>query len=318
MAPDSVIIEVQDLVKTFPAPNGKGRVGVGVTEGLSFTIRRGEIFGLIGPDGAGKTTLFRLLTSLFEPEKGKVFLDGLDTKDQYREVRQHIGYMPGQFSLYQDLTVKENLEFFATIYDSKIEDNYELIADIYDQIAPFKNRKAMALSGGMKQKLALCCALIHKPKVLFLDEPTTGIDPVSRVELWDMLGRLSEHQVTVVVSTAYMDEANRCNRVALMQAGQIISLDTPQKITAAYPYDLFSVSGDPMIQMLKDLRKLSNAESCFAFGDTHHLAVRKGVARSEEIERYLYEKGYKNVTVKNIEPTLEDSFMSLSSEEDEI
>lgn len=198
---------------------------------VSFEVKEGELFGLIGPDGAGKTTLFRILTTLLLADNGNAVVAGNDVVHNYREIRNQVGYMPGRFSLYQDLTVEENLHFFATIFGTTVAENYELIKDIYDQISPFKNRRAGKLSGGMKQKLALSCALIHKPQVLFLDEPTTGVDPVSRKEFWEMLKRLQKRGITILVSTPYMDEAELCDRVALIHQGKILKIGTPYTLS---------------------------------------------------------------------------------------
>lgn len=203
-------------------------------DGVSFAVRRGEIFGLIGPDGAGKTTLFRLLTTLLRPDSGGAMVAGFDVERQYKEIRRRVGYMPGRFSLYPDLTVEENLQFFATVFGTSIRENYDLVRDIYSQIEPFRTRRAGALSGGMKQKLALSCALIHKPEVLFLDEPTTGVDPVSRRELWDMLRRLKEQGITIVVSTPIVDEARQCDRIAFLNRGQVHGIDTPDRILTRF------------------------------------------------------------------------------------
>jgi ABC-type multidrug transport system ATPase subunit len=198
--------------------------------GVSLSVEEGELFGLIGPDGAGKTTLFRLLTTLLFPDEGTATVCGLDIVKDYRLIREQVGYMPGRFSLYQDLSVEENLQFFASLFGTTVEENYSLVAPIYSQIEPFRKRKAGKLSGGMKQKLALSCALIHKPRVLFLDEPTTGVDVVSRVELWDMLQSLRQQGITILVSTPYMDEAQRCSRVALISGGTILGVDTPEDV----------------------------------------------------------------------------------------
>ncbi len=201
---------------------------------ISFSVNESEIFGFIGPDGAGKTTLFRIITTLLVPDKGNMKVFGMDSYPDYKELRKNIGYMPGRFSLYQDLSVEENLNFYATVFGTTVEENYDLISDIYSHIEPFKKRLAGKLSGGMKQKLALSCALIHKPRLLVLDEPTTGVDAVSRSEFWDMLGRLKEYNITIIVSTPYMDEAIRCDRVALIQDGKILSIDTPQNIQGRF------------------------------------------------------------------------------------
>ncbi len=238
---------------------------------ISLEIDNGELFGLIGPDGAGKTSLFRVLTTLVIPDSGTATVEGLDTVSQFKEIRQIVGYMPGRFSLYQDLSVRENLDFFAQVFHTSIEENYDLIRDIYVQIEPFKDRKAGKLSGGMKQKLALCCALIHKPKVLFLDEPTTGVDPVSRKEFWEMLRRLKKEQITILVSTPYMDEAVLCDRIALIQHGNILSVDTPEKIIAGYPKKIYAVKADNNYRLLEKLRKDPAVESAYIFGEHLHV-----------------------------------------------
>lgn len=285
---------------------------------ISFEVVKGEIFGLIGPDGAGKTTLFRVLTSLLLPDGGSANVAGLDVVKDYKQLRQVIGYMPGRFSLYQDLTVEENLEFFAAVFGTSIRENYDLIAPIYVQIEPFKTRRAGALSGGMKQKLALCCALIHKPQVLFLDEPGTGVDPVSRKEFWDMLRGLRDQGLTMLVSTPYMDEAELCDRVALIQKGAIMAIDTPQGITEAFRQPLFAVRSDNMYQLIKDLRTMEGAEDCYAFGEYAHLKL--GAEHSDrvalshpvtEIERFLSSKNHRNIEIKPAKPTVEDCFIEL-------
>src|SRR5574344_1065828 len=226
-------VEVHNITKHF----GK----VCALDDVSLTVKSGELSGLIGPDGAGKTTLFRILTTLLVPETGTAMVDGFDTVNQMTDIRRRVGYMPGRFSLYQDLTVEENLKFFATLFGTSIEEGYDSIRDIYSQIEPFKGRRAGALSGGMKQKLALSCALIHRPSVLFLDEPTTGVDPVSRKEFWGMLKNLQKQNITIVVSTPYMDEASLCDRIALIQNGEFLTIDSPQGIIANYPNTLLAV-----------------------------------------------------------------------------
>ena len=209
---------------------GKNYGTVEALKEVSFVVERGEIFGLIGPDGAGKSSLFRILTTLLLADKGTAMVAGLDVVTDYKQIRTKVGYMPGRFSLYQDLSVEENLEFFATVFHTTVQENYDLIKDIYQQIEPFRKRRAGALSGGMKQKLALSCALIHKPDILFLDEPTTGVDPVSRKEFWQMLRNLREQGITIVVSTPIMDEARQCDRIAFINHGQIHGIDTPERI----------------------------------------------------------------------------------------
>ncbi len=211
-------------------------------QGVSLSVRPGELFGIIGPDGAGKTSLFRILTTLLLADEGKATVCGLDTVKDYKAIRQRVGYMPGRFSLYQDLTVEENLSFFATVFHTTIEENYDLVRDIYRQIEPFRTRRAGALSGGMKQKLALSCALIHKPDILFLDEPTTGVDPVSRKEFWEMLCRLKEQGITIIASTPIIDEARQCDRIAFINEGRIHGIDTPGRILKQFA-DILCPSG---------------------------------------------------------------------------
>ena len=281
---------------------------------ISFETDKGEIFGIIGPDGAGKTTLFRILTTLLIPDKGEAMIAGYDTVKEYRQIRSEIGYMPGKFSLYMDLSVEENLEFFATLFKTTIQENYYLIKDIYQQIEPFKDRKAGDLSGGMKQKLALSCALIHKPTVLFLDEPTTGVDPVSRKEFWEMLKQLKKQGITILVSTPYMDEASLCDTIAFIQDGQFFQVDSPQNIIRQYPDILWAVRSDTMFQLLKDLRIYKGIKTCFAFGETHHITVEPGL-NEDDLIRYLTEKGHTNIEVKVIAPGIEDCFMLLTKTE---
>jgi ABC-2 type transport system ATP-binding protein len=281
-------------------------------KGISFDVGRNEIFGIIGPDGAGKTTLFRILVTLLLADGGTATVDGLDVVKDFEAIRNRVGYMPGRFSLYQDLTVEENLEFFATVFNTTIEENYELIADIYRQIEPFKKRRASALSGGMKQKLALSCALIHRPTVLFLDEPTTGVDPVSRKEFWEMLRRLKGQGITILVSTPYMDEAGLCDRIALMQGGLFLDIDTPAGIVGKYGKALLAVRGSKMTRLLEDLRAHDKVRSCFAFGDAHHVSAEKGSLSIGELERYLASKGHTGIEISPIEPSVEDCFMDLA------
>jgi len=265
---------------------------------ISFEVSKGEIFGLIGPDGAGKTTLFRILTSLILADSGTAFVDGLDVVKDYVGLRKHIGYMPGRFSLYQDLSVEENLKFYATIFNTTIQENYYLIKDIYQHIEPFKHRRAGKLSGGMKQKLALSCALIHKPKILFLDEPTTGVDPVSRKEFWEMLRRLKEDGITIVVSTPYMDEANLCDRIALIQNGRIFSIDTPANIVRQFKKKLFKVQTNNNYLLLGELRNNPEIESVLMFGDSLHVILKDEI--NSNIPGFI-----------EIEPSIEDCFISL-------
>lgn len=303
-------IEAKNLSKSY----GK----VQAIRDINLSVNEGEIFGLIGPDGAGKTTLFRILTSLLLPDSGSATVAGMDVVKDYKQLRTAIGYMPGRFSLYQDLTVEENLEFFASVFGTSIRENYDLIAPIYVQIEPFKDRRAGALSGGMKQKLALSCALIHKPEVLFLDEPGTGVDPVSRKEFWDMLRNLRDQGLTILVSTPYMDEAELCDRVALMQNGEIMAIDTPQGITTGFRQPLFAVRSDNMYQLIKDLRDFEGVADCYAFGEYAHVkmseaneAVSSHRLTKESIHNFLLSKDHRNIEIKPTEPTVEDCFIEL-------
>jgi ABC-2 type transport system ATP-binding protein len=296
-------ISVQNISKSF-----KKTLAV---DDVSFQVSEGELFGLIGPDGAGKTTLFRILTTLLLPNEGSAAVAGFDVVTAYKSIRNSVGYMPGKFSLYQDLTVEENLRFFATIFGTTIEENYDLIKDIYIQIEPFKDRRAGALSGGMKQKLALCCALIHKPKVLFLDEPTTGVDPVSRKEFWEMLKRLQKKGITILVSTPYMDEAAMCDRIALIQKGKILKIDTPEQILANYEKTIYDVQSKDTYQLIQDLKNYPTQYSVFAFGEYIHYIDTKTDFDSTALERYLNEKGHSEIIIKKSNPTIEDVFMDL-------
>lgn len=278
---------------------------------ISFEVERGEIFGIIGADGAGKSTLFRLLTSLYTPDGGSAVVAGCDIVSDYKELREKVGYMPGRFSLYLDLSVEENLNFFATLFKTTVKDNYELIRDIYSQIEPFKKRRAGALSGGMKQKLALSCALIHSPEVLFLDEPTTGVDPVSRREFWHMLGKLKERGITIVVSTPYMDEAGLCDRMALIKNGEFLTIDTPEGIINSFTEEIYAVRSSAMPRLLRELRQWEFTESCYGFGAVHHITVRKGFTE-DKLQNYLREKGHSDVVITPIKADIEDCYMKLA------
>lgn len=292
------------LVKTYD----KGKVRA-VNE-VSFSVDRGELFGLIGPDGAGKTSIFRMLTTLILPDSGSASVNGSDVVHGYKAIRRKVGYMPGKFSLYQDLSVEENLRFFATVFNTTIEENYHLIRDIYVQIEPFKTRKAGKLSGGMKQKLALCCALIHRPVVLFLDEPTTGVDVVSRREFWEMLKRLKEQGITILVSTPYMDEAALCERIALIQSGRILSIDTPANIISGFGEPLYAVRASQMSRLLNDLRSIEYVCSCFAFGDYHHITFRGGEDFRQRLLDEFAER-HARLELTPIRPAVEDCFIKL-------
>lgn len=297
-------VSVRELTKTY----GK-RKEILAVDSVSFDVAPGELFGLIGPDGAGKTSIFRMLTTLLVPDSGHAVVSGCDIVKDYRKIRSTVGYMPGKFSLYQDLTVEENLHFFATLFGTTVKENYHLIEDIYAQIEKFKTRRAGKLSGGMKQKLALCCALIHKPTVLFLDEPTTGVDPVSRKELWEMLKRLKRQGIAIVVSTPYMDEATMCDRIALLQQGKILSTDTPQNIAAGYPDRLFAVKASSMYDLLRALPGYEHINAHYAFGEFAHASFKKGDGAG--LQRFLEGKGLSGVEIKPVEPTIEDAFIKM-------
>ena len=301
-------IQIHQINKSF----NKGKVQA-LTD-ISFNVQPGELFGLIGPDGAGKTTLFRILTTLWLADSGTASVNGLDVIKQYADIRKIIGYMPGKFSLYQDLTVEENLQFFFSFFHTSIEKNYDLIKDIYIQLEPFKARKAGKLSGGMKQKLALCCALIHKPKVLFLDEPTTGVDPVSRKEFWEMLKRLQK-ELTIVVSTPYMDEANLCDRIALIQKGHILQIDKPSAIINAFDKTLFAVKTSNMHKLISDVRDLTEVNSCFGFGDYLHVTTNNNSTDENHLIAAITAKQHTEIEVKIIQPEIEDCFMALMEKE---
>lgn len=302
------MVTLQNISKTY---NDGALTAV---DQVSFDVKEGELFGLIGPDGAGKTSIFRMLTTLLIPDGGVASVNGYDVVTGYKEIRKQVGYMPGKFSLYQDLTVEENLNFFATLFNTTVKENYDLIKEIYVQIEPFKTRRAGKLSGGMKQKLALCCALIHKPTVLFLDEPTTGVDTVSRKEFWDMLKRLKAQGITILVSTPYMDEATLCERIALIQGGKIMSINTPEAIINSYPEPLFAVKSSKMSHLLEDLRKQPQVKSCFAFGEYHHVTFKENSSENYQIFLKDLEKlGHTSLELKGITPTIEDCFIQLMS-----
>ncbi len=289
----------------------------GVTQALkdiSFSVDESEIFGFIGPDGAGKTTLFRIITTLLLPEEGEMKVLGLDAKADFKKLRSKIGYMPGRFSLYQDLSVEENLNFYATVFGTTVKENYDLISDIYSHIEPFKKRLAGKLSGGMKQKLALSCALIHKPELLVLDEPTTGVDAVSRSEFWDMLKKLKKHNITVIVSTPYMDEAMRCDRVALIQEGKLLSTDTPQMIRKGFTRKLFSAKAPEKYRLILALRQFPGTFTAYPFGDSVHVTFINDIVDNSLIN-YLKEQGVNDVTIAETGAGIEDRFLELMAGE---
>ena len=300
-------VRVENIKKTYE----KGQVLA--LDDVSFEVKSGELFGLIGPDGAGKTSLFRILTTLLVPDAGRAEVAGLDVVKDLWKIRQIVGYMPGKFSLYQDLSIEENLNCFATVFNTTVAQNYHLIEEIYVQIEPFKHRLAGKLSGGLKQKLALCCALIHEPKVLFLDEPTTGVDPVSRKEFWDMLDRLKARGITIVVSTPYMDEASRCDRIALIQKGKILELDTLDQIITRHAQNLYAVDADNRYNLMNDLRKNTEIVSAFAFGEEQHVTLPPHF-QDKYLSEFLKEKGHTGIKVRKIAPTIEDTFIKLMLE----
>jgi ABC-2 type transport system ATP-binding protein len=300
-------VEVRSLSKSFGS--------VKAVDDISFDVREGELFGLVGPDGAGKTTLFRILTTLFVPDTGTATVLGLDVVKELWAIRSRVGYMPGGFALYPDLSVSENLEFFAAVFGTTVEKGYELIAPIYKQIEPFRDRRAEALSGGMKQKLALSCALVHRPDLLLLDEPTTGVDAVSRREFWDQLGNLKASGLTIVVSTPYMDEALRCDRVALIHGGKILEIDPPRSIGTRYQLPLIAVRGSNRFELLHALREFPQARAVYLFGDQLHYTDKRSDASPEsvatEVREYLGGRGHKDVQAQPIAAGIEDSFMEL-------
>lgn len=322
------MVTLSNISKTY----NDGRV-MAVSD-VSFEVNKGELFGLIGPDGAGKTSIFRMLTTLLLPDSGRASVSGHDVVKDYKYIRRNVGYMPGKFSLYQDLSVEENLRFFATIFNTTVEENYDLVKDIYVQLEPFKKRRAGKLSGGMKQKLALCCALIHRPQVLFLDEPTTGVDAVSRKEFWAMLQSLKEQGITILVSTPYMDEAMLCERIALIQKGRIMSIDTPEGIIATFPDALYAVRADNMSRLQDVLRNDPKVKSCYSFGDYHHITFAEGqgtdwlgqikksqgkeelnepteYSKANNLLHHLQGRGFQDLEIKRISPGIEDCFIYL-------
>lgn len=300
------VIDIQNIRKSF------GRFDA--LKEISLSVKEGELFGLIGPDGAGKTTLFRILTTLLKPDAGNASVLGLDVVNDYRQIRPQLGYMPGRFSLYQDLSVRENMDFFASVFGTTLEENYNLVKPIYSQLEKFESRLAGALSGGMKQKLALSCALIHKPELLILDEPTTGVDAVSRQEFWEMLQLLKEQNITIIASTPYMDEAEQCDRVALIDEGKILKVDTTDRVVASFQKPLLAVKADHRYRLIKALRNYPYAHDVQPFGEYVHYTDKREETDAEELERYLTEQGFTKVEVKHADPDIEDTFMALMQE----
>lgn len=295
-------IDIQGVSKSYGS--------ITALDSVSFSVREGELFGLIGPDGAGKSSLYRILATLSFPDKGSASVCGLDVAKDYQRLRTGIGYMPEKFSLYQDMTVRENLEFFASLFGVKVGDNYDFIAPVFSQLEKFPNRMAGALSGGMKQKLALSCALIHRPKVLLLDEPTTGVDAVSRSEFWEMLSMLRQYGMTILVSTSYMDEAAMCERVAMINNGHILAVDTPLRLVATLSNNLYNAIADDMFRLLSLLRQLPEIADCYTFGATLHFVANDGFS-AEQTTALLQEKGLTNVRIYPAKGTIEDLFIKL-------
>lgn len=302
-------VKAENIIKDYGTKKAKVRA----LHGVSFEVQKGEVFGIIGPDGAGKTSLFRILTTLLLADGGSASVEGYDVVKDYKEIRKQVGYMPGRFSLYQDLTVAENMDFFATIFNTTLKENYDLVKDIYSQIEPFKDRRAGKLSGGMKQKLALSCALIHRPSVLFLDEPTTGVDAVSRKEFWDMLKRLKQQGITILVSTPYMDEASLCDRVALMQSGKILSINTPQGIIEQFGKPVMAIRSSEMLRLLNEVKHYEETEDCYPFGEYHHAVMKNGFDE-EKFDSYLKQKSFGELEIIKIQPDIEDCFIALMKE----
>lgn len=295
-------IEVNGISKSFGETQA--------VKSMSFSVNEGELFGLIGPDGAGKTTLIKILVTLLTPDKGSAKVDDHDVVKDYHDIRNIIGYMPGKFALYQDLSIEENMKFFADVFGTKIEDNLELMGDIYQQIEPFKKRRAGQLSGGMKQKLALCCALIHRPKILILDEPTTGVDAVSRKEFWNMLQHIRTQGISILVSTPYMDEAARCDRIALVQEGRIIALDTPQAIRDAFAYPIFAVRGTNNYHLIEKMKSFPHLRSIYPSGEFAHLVMNQETML-QQIEDFAAQNGEEIVEIKPIKADIEDCFIEM-------
>ncbi|MGE0076612.1 MAG: ABC transporter ATP-binding protein [Bacteroidales bacterium] len=295
------IISINSLSKSYGT--------VSALNNINLNVEKGELFGLIGPDGAGKTTLMRILVTLLIPDSGFAKVSGMDVVSDYREIRNILGYMPGQFSLYHDLSVEENLKFFAGVFGTTIQENYHLIEDVYKMLEPFKKRPAGKLSGGMKQKLALSCALIHKPEVLILDEPTTGVDAVSRKEFWELLRKLKNEGITILVSTAYMDEASLCDRVALIQKGKILGVNAPAKFADDFPHKLFSIEHPGVSLRLNDIRNFKDCSDVYLFGGALHYSSLNSNESAEAITAQLNNIGIKNPKVLPIKAGIEDCFI---------
>ena len=308
---DALAVEAHGLVRRFGDDAALDHV--------SFEVNPGELYGVIGPDGAGKTTLFRILVTLLLPDEGTARVLGRDVVKDLWNLRTRVGYMPGRFSLYPDLSVAENLGFFAALFNTTVAAARDTIAPIWVQLEQFSARRAGALSGGMKQKLALCCALVHRPEILFLDEPTTGVDAVSRREFWELLRRLRDDGLPIVVSTPYMDEATLCDRVSLMQGGKLLVTDRPAEIGRRYPRPLFAVRGGNILGLLAALRRCPTAAAVWPFGESLHYTDTRtdvpAVAVARELTSYVESSGLANVAVEPIPATIEDSFMWYMAQE---
>lgn len=301
------VVEVKNISKSYGETLA--------LDNLAFEVEEGELFGLIGPDGAGKTSVFRILTTLLKPDSGRARVLGLDVVDDYRSIRPRLGYMPGRFSLYEDLSVRENMDFFASVFGTTLEENYDLVAPIYRQLETFESRLAGALSGGMKQKLALSCALIHKPELLVLDEPTTGVDAVSRQEFWEMLQHLKSQNITIVASTPYMDEAGQCDRVALIQSGKILSIDTPEAITSRFEQKIWAIRASPKYRLIQVLRGYRHAQSVQPFGETVHYTDQRAAPDMDELKMMLQAHNISDPEIQQIQPDIEDLFIRLMEQE---
>lgn len=299
-------IQIRDIRKSYS--------DIKALDGISFDVAKGELFGLIGPDGAGKSTLYKILSTLLSPESGSASILGLDVVKDYRKLRTIIGYMPEKFSLYQDLTIKENLNFFASLFGVSIKDNYDLIAPIFSQLEKFPNRLAGKLSGGMKQKLALSCALIHRPEILLLDEPTTGVDAVSRSEFWGMLNTLRDFGITIMVSTSYMDEATRCDRIAMINSGRILALNTPQGLVKSLGENLYNAVAKDMFSLLEALKQMPEVSNCYTFGATLHVVSKPGFNPDIAVKE-LKDKGIPDARIYPAQADIEDVFIKLSDNE---
>lgn len=300
------IIAVENLCKSYGE--------VKAVDDVSFDVRQGEMFGLIGPDGSGKSTIYRILATLSRPDSGKAKVLGMDVTKDFRAIRAKIGYMPDRFSLYQDLSVMENLRFFASIFGVSVKQNYDLIAPVFGQLEKFPDRRAGALSGGMKQKLALSCALIHRPEILLLDEPTTGVDAVSRSEFWNMLATLKEQGISILVSTSYMDEATRCERISIIDKGRILETGTPAELTAGLDERLYNAVATDMFGLLGKLRELPETENCYTFGSTLHLVGRKGFD-ARKAEETIRKEGLPDARIYPAKGDIEDLFIKLTTQQ---